>query len=113
MIPVHDKKRYASPFILMSITVVLCGVDPQAQTEPLVPSVDLRRDVRLNSQVWPADFNGDGITDLVASRTATTSSPGGVHVVLGRGDGTFGTAVVTNVTGRVIAVDDFNGDRRV
>jgi regulation of enolase protein 1 (concanavalin A-like superfamily) len=113
MIPVHDKKRYAWRFLLMSITVVLGGGAPRAQTGPLLPSVDLRRDVRLNSEVWPADFNGDGITDLVASRAATTSTPGAMHVVLGRGDGTFGTPIVTSVTGRVIEVGDFNGDRRV
>jgi len=112
MTPVHDTKRYAWRVILMSITVGLSGGTPRAQG-PLLPSVDLRRDVRLNSEVWPADFNGDGITDLVASRTATTSDPGGLHVVLGRGDGTFGTPIATNVTGRAIEVGDFNGDRRV
>src|SRR4030095_3979553 len=101
MTPVHDKKRYAWRLILMSITVGLSGSLPQAQVGPLLPSVDLRRDVRLNSEVWPAEFNGDGITDLVASRAATTSTPGAVHVVLGRGDGTFGTPIVTNITGRV------------
>jgi len=36
-----------------------------------------------------------------------------LHVVLGRGDGTFGTPIVTNVAGRAIQVGDFNGDRRV
>ena len=113
MILVKDMKRSTTVFILMSITVVLSGGAPRAQTGPLLPSVDLRRDVRLNSQVWPADFNGDGITDLVASRTATTTSPGGLHVVPGRGDGTFGTPIVTNVTGRAIEVGDFNGDQRV
>jgi hypothetical protein len=113
MLPVHERKRFARRFILVSITVVLAGGSPRAQTGPLLPSVDLRRDVRLNSQVWPADFNGDGITDLVASRTATTTNPGGLHVVLGRGDGTFGTPIVTNATGRAIEVGDFNGDRRI
>ena len=113
MIPVHGKKRYAWRLIFMSIAVVLGAGAPRAQTGPLLPSVDLRRDVRLDSEVWPADFNGDGITDLVASRTPTPSSPGGLHVVLGRGDGTFGAPIVTNVAGRAIEVGDFNGDRRV
>src|SRR6185436_14106002 len=113
MILVKDMKRSTTVFILVSITVVLCGGAPRAQTGSLLPSVDLRRDVRLNSEVWPADFNGDGITDLVASRTPTPSSPGGLHVVLGRGDGTFGAPIVTNVAGRAIQVGDFNGDRRV
>src|SRR5262245_25522455 len=113
MTPVHDQKRYVWRVIVMLITVGLSGGTPRAQVGPLLPSVDLRRDVRLNSEVWPGDFNGDGITDLVASRTATTSSPGGLHVVLGRGDGTFETPVITNVTGRVIQVGDFNGDRRL
>src|SRR4051794_39546326 len=113
MLPVYERKRFARRFILISMTVVLGGGSPRAQTGPLLPSVDLRRDVRLNSQVWPADFNGDGITDLVASRTATTTNPGGLHVVLGRGDGTFGTPIVTNAAGRAIEVGDFNGDRRI
>ena len=73
MIPVHGKKRYAWRLIFMSIAVVLGAGAPRAQTGPLLPSVDLRRDVRLDSEVWPADFNGDGITDLVASRAATSS----------------------------------------
>jgi VCBS repeat protein/K319-like protein len=113
MTAVHDRKRFAWRLILMSITVVLSARLPRAQIGPLLPSVDLRRDVRLDSEVWPADFNGDGITDLVASRTATPNNPAGLHVVLGRGDGTFGTPIVTNVSGRAIQVGDFNGDRRV
>jgi len=103
MIPVQEK-RYAWRFVLMSIAILLIAGAPRAQTGPLLPSVDLRRDVRLDSEVWPADFNGDGITDLVASRTPTPSNPGGLHVVLGRGDGTFGTPIVTNVAGRAIQV---------
>jgi hypothetical protein len=112
MIPIRGKKRYAC-LLLASITAVLSTANPRAQSAPLLPSVDLRRDVRLDSEVWPADFNGDGLTDLIASRRGTTSTRPALHVVLGRGDGTFGAPLVTLVNGRVIAVADFNGDRHI
>src|SRR5258706_5318071 len=54
-----------------------------------------------------ADFNGDGILDIAAA-----SIPMGIFVLLGKGDGTFGSALVTR-TDQVtlsLAVDDFNGD---
>ena len=55
-----------------------------------------------------ADFNGDGVTDLVtANFTANT-----VSVLLGNGDGTFGVNVdYPTGTGAVaVATGDFNGD---
>jgi hypothetical protein len=112
MMSIQGKKRYGC-LLLALITVGLSGVRPHAQTAPLLPAVDLRRDTRLDSNVWPADFNGDGVTDLIASRAATASTPAALRVVLGRGDGTFGDAILTNVAGRVIEVGDFNGDRRI
>jgi len=53
-----------------------------------------------------ADFNGDGLPDLLLS--------GGVYeyVMLGNGDGTFkyGTPVVSTLSGSNIMTGDFNGD---
>jgi len=42
----------------------------------------------------------------------TGSSDGRVTVVLGTGDGTFGAAMATSFTGRVLGVADFNTDSR-
>src|SRR5262245_28229147 len=112
MISIHGKKRYAC-LLLASITVGLSGVRAHAQTAPLLPAVDLRRDTRLDSEVWPADFNGDGRTDLIASRTGSASTPPALLVEIGHGDGTFGAPIVTLVAGRAIAVADFNGDQRI
>jgi hypothetical protein len=107
------RKRYFS-FLFATITLGLTAANPGAQTATLLPSVDLRRHITLDSDIWPADFNGDGITDLIASRHPT--APGGtaaMQVVIGRGDGTFGTPIAAAFAGRVLGVDDFNGDRRV
>ncbi|MGB7622245.1 MAG: VCBS repeat-containing protein [Terriglobia bacterium] len=60
-----------------------------------------------------ADFNGDGKLDLAVVDNGTfMSDPGGVLILLGRGDGTFQTPgsylAGTNPTALVAA--DFNGD---
>jgi hypothetical protein len=79
-----------------------------------------------------ADFNGDGIPDLAVANfgglnlgsqgtvsillgNADLVVPfgGGVRVLLGNGDGTFQTALISSVAGNgptAIAVGDFNGD---
>jgi hypothetical protein len=66
------------------------------------------------SEVQAADFNGDGILDLVVLRG---SGNGGVHVRLGNGDGTFSASRVVDPrarlgcsVGRALYVSDFNGD---
>ncbi|MBZ5656962.1 MAG: FG-GAP-like repeat-containing protein [Acidobacteriia bacterium] len=62
-----------------------------------------------------ADINGDGKPDLVVS-----DSDGNFSVLLGKGNGTFGTAIVTQVPAEsgtlgpaAIAIGDFNGDGRL
>ena len=78
---------------------------PAAQTAPLLPAVDLRTSsAAFTGDTWPADFNRDGTTDLVGA----TSS--GLAVALGRGDGTFATAVASASAGEVLTVGDVNGD---
>jgi hypothetical protein len=57
-----------------------------------------------------ADFNGDGIPDLVFANYY-----GGARVLLGNGDGTFQTSPISYVGGSdsvSVAVGDFNGDGR-
>jgi uncharacterized protein (TIGR03437 family) len=59
------------------------------------------------------DINHDGITDLVvASSTAGSTPAGGVYVLLGKGDGTFGAAIGYSLGAYPLSVTigDFNGD---
>ena len=71
----------------------------------------------VNGPPAVADLNGDGNPDIVysatnAGGTATSLQPGNVWVMLGKGDGTFATAVsypaVKTATG--VAIGDLNGD---
>jgi len=57
----------------------------------------------LPGQVWPGDFNRDGITDLAGGETQ-------VLVALGNGDGTFKTPLPVNGAEMVRAVADMNRD---
>jgi hypothetical protein len=56
--------------------------------------------VRGAASVVAADFNGDGILDLVTDQS----------VLLGNGDGTFQTAVSHEFIGNTVVAGDFNGD---
>jgi len=57
------------------------------------------------------DFNGDGKADLAVANFVS----GNVSVLLGRGDGTFQTAVNFGIGSgsQSVAVGDFNGDDRL
>ena len=60
-----------------------------------------------------ADVNGDGKPDTLASCNSNAGTyPQNIFLLLGNGDGTFGsaTAVLAGTTPSVIAVGDFNGD---
>jgi hypothetical protein len=82
---------------------------------PPSPTVNIRRNPVLVGKVWPADFNGDGITDLAGSSLSPDApfDPPLVTVLLGRGDGTYGAALRTNHMGSVLSIGDFNGDGKV
>ena len=57
---------------------------------------------------WPADMNGDGITDLVIR-----GGDGFIRVLRGRGNATFRTPLISTVKGLPLATGDFDGDRRL
>jgi Bacterial Ig-like domain (group 3)/FG-GAP-like repeat len=74
-----------------------------------------------NNSVTIVDLDGDGKLDLIAvNQGATTGqSTGTLGVLLGNGDGTFRTAIVTSTTRLSIdyfaqvAIADFNGDGKL
>lgn len=68
--------------------------------------------------LYAADFNGDGVLDLIVDFNPSGSGSGTFAVYLGNGDGTFQTPVLTNASVSsgldvglfAIAAADFNGD---
>jgi len=89
--------------IALVTTIPLAAV---AQT--LVPAVTFRTSSATNGDEWPADFNRDGITDLVA-----TTLTGEVQVRIGNGNGTFRAPIVSATRAVPMATGDLNGDGRV
>ena len=83
-----------------------------AQTPP-VPNfgLTLRPEFRLN--VWPADFNRDGRTDLVAATGRFNQPSTQLTVALGRGDGSFTAARSLGIAAVPLNVGDFNADGSV
>lgn len=71
---------------------------------------------QLASSVIAADFNADGKLDLAISNIGNPGSdPGGIAILLGKGDGTFGapTAVSAGLNPLSLAASDFNGDGKI
>jgi uncharacterized protein (TIGR03437 family) len=72
----------------------------------------------INSQyqgsIVTGDFNGDGVLDLAVT-ILTNSPPGMVAILLGKGDGTFGTPTyLAGLSGPLsIVAADFNGDGKL
>ncbi|HXM62177.1 MAG TPA: VCBS repeat-containing protein [Terriglobales bacterium] len=64
-------------------------------------------------EVAVADLNGDGIPDLVGTSIGAAGSPGGIFILLGKGNRTFAKAVNISSGGHKpngIAVGDLNHD---
>jgi hypothetical protein len=61
-----------------------------------------------------ADFNGDGYPDIVVADAGSSTSPGGVIVLLNSGSGTFGTPIssAAGTNPNFVAAADFNGDHK-
>jgi hypothetical protein len=75
------------------------------------PAVVVRQLPTMLRSALPADLNQDGRIDLIAGEPGETFfSFGRVVVRTGNGDGTFGAAVATGVSGFPVVVGDFNGD---
>jgi hypothetical protein len=92
--------------------VALTSASVYAQVPPR-PTVSVRQLRDLQQGVWPADFNRDGRTDLIAGQMNSAGGLGRVVVRLGAGDGTFGPVIATSViSGRPHGTGDFNRDSR-
>ena len=61
-----------------------------------------------------ADFNGDGFPDIAVADAGSATSPGGIFILLNKGDGTFAAPISLSAGTNpdfVIAAD-FNGDHK-
>lgn len=96
---------------LVATVMAGLGMNAGAQTTPPRPSFDINRYPDLFFNVWPADVNEDGITDLVAgTRALRPSDRGDVVVAIGRGNGTFADAYTVDFRALPLTVADFNAD---
>ena len=94
------------------LTVQLLGSDGSVLSSARY-SVGLPNFNSFGSNVIAGDFNGDGNPDLVISNAGSSSSnSGGVAILLGNGDGTFGppSAVSAGLSPKYLVAADFNGD---
>ena len=89
-----------------TLTVLLGKGDGTFTTQAVSPATGV-----APACIVVRDFNGDGIPDLAVSYLG--NGPGGITILLGKGDGTFTTVAASAATGYApysIAVGDFNGD---
>src|SRR4029077_8872481 len=81
----------------------------------LQPAVNFAAGVLPNG-IAVADINGDGKPDVAVFVSANTSASlhGAVSILLGNGDGTFQSPIVTTLTleQSVVAAVDVNGDKK-
>src|SRR5687767_4085426 len=97
--------RYSWLVAALLITAEV-GPPPTAQA-PLLPFAGLRVLPQTHGQVWPADFNRDGITDLASGADDIVSEGEEfVQIALGHGDGTFRAPIVSTTIGMVRAVGE-------
>src|SRR5688572_16437795 len=105
-------RRFASVWLIALLSITAEIGPPAAAQAPLLPYATLRTVPQLHGEVWPADFNEDGITDL-ASGADDFSDPGiedPIRISLGNGDGTFRAPVMSPTIGGVRTVGDLNRD---
>ena len=97
---------------LVALLLITAEVGQPATAQvPLLPSASLRVLPQTHGQVWPADFNRDGITDLASGADdIVNEGEEFVQISLGNGDGTFRAPIVSTTIGMVRAVGDLNRD---
>src|SRR5436309_1516638 len=98
-------------FLLLGVTSLALSLELATGTQAVPRFPDPMFPV--GSEPWDvesADFNGDGIADLVVTNVESTDTE--ISVLLGRGDGTFlpEARFVSGDGPLAIAVADFNSD---
>lgn len=106
--------RWIASASFTGLLLITVEVERPAQAQaPLLPYATLRVVPQTDGQVWPGDFNKDGITDL-ASGGDDLNSPGSgsehVQIAIGNGDGTFKAPIVSPTYGQVRGAADINRD---
>ena len=100
------------PMRVEFLLMIMAGfVAATAHAQPPRPTFDVSQHPELYFNVWPADVNEDGITDLVAgTRASGGADPGDVVIAIGRGDGTFLDSVTVDRRALPLTAADFNAD---
>ena len=93
--------------LLIALFATQLFESPRAQSPPR-PNVAIAKLPALQVNIWPADLNEDGVTDLVGS-AGPFNNPDLV-VGLGRGDGTFEDPLRVGAAMAPVTVGDFNAD---
>jgi regulation of enolase protein 1 (concanavalin A-like superfamily) len=105
-------RRFAYVWLIALLSITVEVGPPAVAQAPLLPYATLRVVPDTHGQVWPADFNEDGITDLAsgADDFIDLDSEEPIRIALGNGDGTFRPPVISQTIGGVRAVADLNRD---
>lgn len=93
------------------VAVLLAGGGTSAQTDHLLPWVQIASLPSVGSSLTLADVNGDGLLDVIATLDGGVPSDQGIRVFLGQPDGSFGDPLAQGGSlGTISAVADFTGD---
>src|SRR5688572_28584088 len=84
---VPSRSLFSLPCVVALFGIVVLDFELIAQPAPPRANVSITKFPTLESNLWPADFNGDGLTDIVAGRSILRT--GDLVVRLGLGNGTF------------------------
>src|SRR5687768_6605100 len=114
-------KRFCCPLIVHGCIAALLTVALYSQlvaesTAPPSPDFSVRTDQQSWFRTWPAEFNRDGRTDLIAgARVMVDGVPRlkDLVVSIGRGDGTFTAPQQLGIAAQPLGTGDFNRDSRV
>jgi hypothetical protein len=91
--------------------MAVLGASGHAQTTVPVPNFQLSWHPQLYFNLMPADFNEDGVTDIVtATRGGGQPQPADLVVMIGRGNGMFFPVVSIGLAAVPLAAEDMNGD---
>lgn len=99
--------------LLSTSAFALAAATPDFFTVPAYP-LGITTGGAYAFPIATADFNHDGVTDVVTALSNLTTSPSTVSVLIGLKNGSFKPAVNYSITGLAvnIAVGDFNNDGR-